>query len=88
MEEKIENDQLGKKIALKLEGQAKSTELDKFRQFLEEIEQITKLMVSLTIRLSRQTKKMESGNYSTDEMVKNIPFLLHYFGIYMDCAFS
>ena len=34
MEEKIENDQLGKKIAANLESVAKSAELDKFRQFL------------------------------------------------------
>ncbi len=69
MEEKIENDQLGKKIAHNLEPVAKSTELDKFRQFLEEIEQITKLTVSLTIRLSRLTKKMESGSLSKDDLV-------------------
>lgn len=68
MEEKIENDQLGKKIAHNLEPVAKSTELDKFRQFLEEIEQITKLTVSLTIRLSRLTKKMESGSLSKDDL--------------------
>ena len=36
LEEKIENDQKGKKIAHKLESAAKSTELDKFRLFLEE----------------------------------------------------
>ena len=69
MEEKIENDQLGKKIAQKLETLAKSSELDKFRQFLEEIEQITKLTVSLTIRLSRLSKKMESGSLSKDDLV-------------------
>ena len=69
MEEKIENDQLGKKIAANLELVAKSAELDKFRQFLEEIEQITKLTVSLTIRLSRLSRKMESGSLSKDELV-------------------
>ena len=69
MEEKMENDQLGKKIAHNLEPLAKSSELDKFRQFLEEIEQITKLTVSLTIRLSRLTRKMESASLSTDESV-------------------
>ena len=69
MEEKIENDQLGKKIAANLESVAKSGELDKFRQFLEEIEQITKLTVSLTIRLSRLSRKMESGSLSKDELV-------------------
>jgi len=68
MEEKIENDQLGKKIAANLESVAKSSELDKFRQFLEEIEQITKLTVSLTIRLSRLSRKMESGSLSKDEL--------------------
>jgi len=68
MEEKIENDQLGKKIAANLESVAKSAELDKFRQFLEEIEQITKLTVSLTIRLSRLSRKMESGSLSKDEL--------------------
>jgi len=68
MEEKIENDQLGKKIAADLESVAKSGELDKFRQFLEEIEQITKLTVSLTIRLSRLSRKMDSGSLSKDEL--------------------
>ena len=72
MEEKIENDQLGKKIAANLESVAKSAELDKFRQFLEEIEQITKLTVSLTIRLSRLSRKMESGSLSKDELVSTI----------------
>ena len=72
MEEKIENDQLGKKIAANLESVAKSSELDKFRQFLEEIEQITKLTVSLTIRLSRLSRKMESGSLSKDELVSTI----------------
>jgi hypothetical protein len=72
MEEKIENDQLGKKIAANLESVAKSVELDKFRQFLEEIEQITKLTVSLTIRLSRLSRKMESGSLSKDELVSTI----------------
>ena len=71
MEEKIENDQLGKKIAANLESVAKSGELDKFRQFLEEIEQITKLTVSLTIRLSRLSRKMESGSLSKDELVSD-----------------
>ena len=69
MEEKSENDQKGKKIAQKLEMVAKSTELDKFRLFLEEIEQITKLTVSLTIRLSRLTKRIENGNLNKEEKV-------------------
>jgi len=69
MEEKIENDQFGKEIAHNLESlPAKSSELDKFRHFLEEIEQITKLTVSLTIRLSRLTNKMESGSLSEEEI--------------------
>ena len=71
MEEKSENDQKGKKIAQKLEMVAKSTELDKFRLFLEEIEQITKLTVSLTIRLSRLTKRIENGNLNKDEKVSD-----------------
>ena len=73
-EEKNENDQVGKMIAEKLELSASGTELDKFRQFLEEIEQITKLTVSLTIRLSRLTKRIETGSFSKEEMViyKNI----------------
>ena len=69
MEEKVENDQEGKKIAQKLENMAKSNELDKFRHFLEEIEQITKLTVSLTIRLSRLSKRMESGSLSHEDLV-------------------
>ena len=71
MEEKIENDHKGKKIAQKLETVAKSTELDKFRLFLEEIEQITKLTVSLTIRLSRLSKRIENGtlhNYKEEKV--------------------
>ena len=68
-EEKNENDQVGKMIAEKLELSASGTELDKFRQFLEEIEQITKLTVSLTIRLSRLTKRIETGTFSKEEMV-------------------
>ena len=79
MEEKIENDQLGKKIAANLESVAKSSELDKFRQFLEEIEQITKLTVSLTIRLSRLSRKMESGSLSKDELVSTT--ILTIFGL-------
>ena len=69
-EEKNENDQIGKKIAQNLELYANGSELDKFRQFLEEIEQITKLTVSLTIRLSRLTKKFESGSFTKEELVR------------------
>ncbi len=67
--EKSENDALGKKIAKKLERQAQTMEIDKYHQFLEEIEQITKLTVSLTIRLSRLSKKIETGSFSKDELV-------------------
>jgi hypothetical protein len=45
-------------------------------QFLEEIEQITKLTVGLTIRLGRLTRKIESGTKSREELVKNILFLM------------
>ena len=72
MEEKMENDHKGKKIAQKLETVAKSTELDKFRLFLEEIEQITKLTVSLTIRLSRLSKRIENGTSHKEEKVSFI----------------
>ena len=76
MEEKTENDQKGIKIAQLLELVAKSTELDKFRLFLEEIEQITKLTVSLTIRLSRLTKRIESGNLNKEEKVSNMFYFI------------
>merc|ERR1711902_104762 len=42
------------------------------RQFLEEIEQITKLTVSLTIRLSRLTKRIETGSFSKEEMTMQL----------------
>ena len=71
-EEKTENDLIGKKISHKLEAFASGSELDKFRQFLEEIEQITKLTVSLTIRLSRLTKRIESGSFSKEELVSKM----------------
>ena len=41
-------------------------QVEKFRQFLEEIEQITKLTVSLTIRQSRLAKRIESGKLRSD----------------------
>jgi protein Shroom len=71
MEEKAENDILGKTIAHNLEGVARNSELDKYRQFLEEIEQITKLTVSLTIRLSRLSKKLgtTAGSFTKVETV-------------------
>jgi len=71
-EEKTENDLIGKTISHKLEAFASGSELDKFRQFLEEIEQITKLTVSLTIRLSRLTKRIESGSFSKEELVSKM----------------
>ena len=43
-----------------------SLQVEKFRQFLEEIEQITKLTVSLTIRQSRLAKRIESGKLRSD----------------------
>ena len=51
-------------------------EISKYHQFLEEIEQITKLTVGLTIRLGRLTRKIESGTKSREELV-NI-FVLKY----------
>ena len=61
LNEKKENDNSGKRILLRLEQMASDKEVDKYRQFLEEIEHITKLTVGLTIRLSRLTKKIENG---------------------------
>ena len=89
LEEKIENDQKGKKIAQKLEMSAKSTELDKFRLFLEEIEQITKLTVSLTIRLSRLSKRIENGTLHKEEKVscKNIVHF-SYLGYHLSAIFK
>lgn len=67
LEEKADNDALGGKIATKLERLGKSCEIDKYRQFLEEIDQITKLTVSLNIRLSRLNKRIENGSMSKEE---------------------
>jgi protein Shroom len=61
LHEKKENDNSGKRILVRLEQMATDKEVDKYRQFLEEIEHITKLTVGLTIRLSRLTKKIENG---------------------------
>ena len=70
LDEKKENDNSGKRILLRLEQMATDKEVDKYRQFLEEIEHITKLTVGLTIRLSRLTKKIENGRSQlSDEMV-------------------
>ena len=72
LNEKKDNDYSGKRILLRLEQMATDKEVDKYRQFLEEIEHITKLTVGLTIRLSRLTKKIESGRSQlTDDMVIN-----------------
>ena len=68
--EKKENDNSGKRILVRMEQMATDKEVDKYRQFLEEIEHITKLTVGLTIRLSRLTKKIENGSSQlSDEMV-------------------
>ena len=50
-------------------------QVEKFRQFLEEIEQITKLTVSLTIRQSRLAKRIESGKLRSD-MVSDISHIV------------
>ena len=68
--EKKDNDNSGKRILVRMEQMATDKEVDKYRQFLEEIEHITKLTVGLTIRLSRLTKKIENGSSQlSDEMV-------------------
>ena len=70
LDEKKENDNSGTRILLRLEQMAADKEVDKYRQFLEEIEHITKLTVGLTIRLSRLTKKIENKHSQlSDEMV-------------------
>ena len=70
LHEKKENDNSGKRILVRLEQMATDKEVDKYRQFLEEIEHITKLTVGLTIRLSRLTKKIENGRSQlSSEMV-------------------
>ena len=67
--EKLENDSFGQGITCLLEHYASPQEISKYHQFLEEIEQITKLTVGLTIRLGRLNRKIESGTKSRDEMV-------------------
>ena len=74
--EKMENDSFGQGITCLLEHYATPQEISKYHQFLEEIEQITKLTVGLTIRLGRLTRKIESGTKSREELV-NI-FVLKY----------
>ena len=81
LNEKKENDNSGKRILLRLEQMATDKEVDKYRQFLEEIEHITKLTVGLTIRLSRLTKKIENGRSQlSDEMVN-----IFYIDLYHRC---
>jgi len=67
--EKLENDSFGQGITCLLEHYASPQEISKYHQFLEEIEQITKLTVGLTIRLGRLTRKIESGTKSREELV-------------------
>ena len=70
LSEKKENDNSGNRVLLRLDQMATDKEVDKYRQFLEEIEHITKLTVGLTIRLSRLTKKIENGrSHLSDDMV-------------------
>ena len=70
--EKKDNDNIGSGIMARLEQMATTTEVDKYRQFLEEIEQITKLTVGLTIRLSRLTKRIENGGSQLNEEMVSI----------------
>ena len=69
LREKKDNDSSGKRVLIRLEQMASDKEVDKYRQFLEEIEHITKLTVGLTIRLSRLTKKIESNRAQLSEEV-------------------
>ena len=72
LNEKKDNDNSGKRVLIRLEQMASDKEVDKYRQFLEEIEHITKLTVGLTIRLSRLTKKIESNRAQlSEDMVKH-----------------
>ena len=68
--EKEENDNFGQKLTVKLEEKATPEEVSKYHQFLTEIEQITKLTVGLTIRLSRLTRRMDNGALTKDELVR------------------
>ena len=47
LKEKKDNDSSGKRVLIRLEQMASDKEVDKYRQFLEEIEHITKLTVGL-----------------------------------------
>jgi hypothetical protein len=55
-----------------LEHYASPQEISKYHQFLEEIEQITKLTVGLTIRLGRLVRKIETGTKTREEMVIDV----------------
>ena len=66
LEEKKLNDSEGQRLLHCLESVANTSQVEKFRLFLEEIEQITKLTVSLTIRQSRLAKRIESGKLRSD----------------------
>ena len=79
LHEKKENDNSGKRILVRLEQMATDKEVDKYRQFLEEIEHITKLTVGLTIRLSRLTKKIENGR---SQLSTEMVFIILYVMIY------
>ena len=85
LHEKKENDNSGKRILVRLEQMATDKEVDKYRQFLEEIEHITKLTVGLTIRLSRLTKKIENGRSQlSSEMVFMISYVMIYIKLDLD----
>jgi hypothetical protein len=58
-----------KGVTCLLEHYASPQEISKYHQFLEEIEQITKLTVGLTIRLGRLVRKIETGTKTREEMV-------------------
>ena len=66
LDEKKANDEEGQKLLSMLERVATASEVEKYRQFLDEIEQITKLTVSLTIRLTRLAKRIEDGKLRSD----------------------
>ena len=59
VEEKRSNDKQGQLVLENLEGQASSNEIDRVYKYLQEVEQITKLSVSLAVRLNRVTSQLE-----------------------------
>ena len=69
LHEKKANDNQGQSIMKTLESLGTSQEVEKYRKFLDEIEQITKLTVSLTIRLSRLTKRIENSQLNCDAVI-------------------